>query len=363
MTQFDEINIEDVVIGDDRIRKDPGDVLGLAHSIEKVGQLQPIVLTRDKRLVCGFRRLKALEMASFDTALCVYVDNLDDALSQFIAERDENTERLPFTREEQTRLAMRLEELEAPKAAKRKAATQAKPGNNGRSPTGEENLTPPVDNGKTRDKVASAVGMSGPTYAKAKEVVEAAESGDPVAQDALAEMNETGNVSAAFRRVTVLSGNAEWYTPSEYIEAARSVMGSIECDPASCDEAQETVQAETYFTQETNGLEQEWSETVWLNPPYNRGEMDAFVSKLAEEVDAKRTKQAVVLTNNCTDTDWWHTLAELSSSVCFTRGRIGFKGKTRNTQGQTFFYVGRRAKRFHAAFEEYGLVLDVSVRS
>ena len=39
------------------------------------------------------------------------------------------------------------------------------------------------------------------------------------------------------------SGNNEYYTPGQFIEAAREVMGEIDLDPASCALAQETVRA------------------------------------------------------------------------------------------------------------------------
>ena len=46
------------------------------------------------------------------------------------------------------------------------------------------------------------------------------------------------------------SGENEWYTPPDYIEAARTVMGEIDVDPASSDLAQRTVQAAKYFTKQ-----------------------------------------------------------------------------------------------------------------
>src|SRR6266567_8413556 len=61
----------------------------------------------------------------------------------------------------------------------------------------------------------------------------------------------------------------EWFTPVEIIEAVRDVLGTIDLDPASCDEAQETVQATRYFTAENDGLKQEWAGRVWLNPPFS----------------------------------------------------------------------------------------------
>jgi ParB family chromosome partitioning protein len=151
----------------------------------------------------------------------------------------------------------------------------------------------------------------------------------------------------------------EWYTPSKFIEAARTVMGSIDLDPASCELAQETVQASQYFTIDENGLTKEWRGNVWLNPPYSKESVGLFAAKLVEET--ANLSQAIVLVNNATDTQWFHEIASVASAICFVRGRIKFNdknGKPANTpvQGQVCIYVGGNAEKFCLVFSSFGIV-------
>jgi phage N-6-adenine-methyltransferase len=156
-------------------------------------------------------------------------------------------------------------------------------------------------------------------------------------------------------------GNNEWYTPSNYIDLARTTMGSIDVDPASNDFAQETVRAGTYFTAESNGLDKDWTGNVWLNPPYSRGLIRPFVDKLIKEVENGNAEQAILLVNNCADTAWFQDAAQAASAICFPRGRIRFympNGKLHATPplGQAFLYFGHHAANFARHFGPHGLV-------
>jgi ParB family chromosome partitioning protein len=155
---------------------------------------------------------------------------------------------------------------------------------------------------------------------------------------------------------TNFTGENEWFTPPPVLELARAVMGGIDLDPASSAQAQATVQAERYFSADDDGLAQEWSGRVWLNPPYAQPLLSEFVAKLIAEVRSARVAQAILLTHNYTDTAWSQAAMEAADAIGFTRGRIHFISKAgemaQPTQGQMVCYfgpfIGRFAEVFHA---------------
>lgn len=162
--------------------------------------------------------------------------------------------------------------------------------------------------------------------------------------------------------VTRNTGNDEWYTPVEYIHAARDVLGGIDLDPASSPVANDTVKADRYFTVDDDGLSRQWEGRVWLNPPYSTGLVDKFVLRLLDAYQSGDVKAAVALTNNATDTRWWQALARRSSGVCMLSGRIRFRSETGEVagaglQGQTIAYLGADRSAFVERFAEFGVVL------
>jgi phage N-6-adenine-methyltransferase len=152
--------------------------------------------------------------------------------------------------------------------------------------------------------------------------------------------------------------NNDWYTPKLYIDLAREVMGGIDLDPATSAFAQETVGAKTFYTVDDDGLSKEWAGRVWINPPFSN--VLPFADKLISHLEVGDVTQAIVLTNNNTDTVWWHKMAELANGVCFTKGRISFYDTFGNTSaptnGQCFFYFGEKLQLFTDCFYPHGLI-------
>lgn len=171
----------------------------------------------------------------------------------------------------------------------------------------------------------------------------------PTSSGALKEISES-------KKPHVLNNSKdnEWYTPEQYIEVARIVMGTIDLDPASNEFANEVVQAETYFDEETNGLAQEWFGNIWLNPPYSTSLIHDFAEKLVNS----NFNQAIVLVNNATETAWFRKMVDKASAVVFTTGRIKFRKrdgeKGTPLQGQAFIYFGRTPNVFLSAFRQFG---------
>lgn len=186
---------------------------------------------------------------------------------------------------------------------------------------------------------------------------------------ALAKSDVTSDLEDAWRilcgndesaaHVSHNSGEQEWYTPPEYIEAARLVLGEIDLDPASSDKAQETVKAREYFTKDDDGLAQPWAGRVWLNPPYAIDLIGKFSEKLAGHFEMKDVTAAAVLVNNATETEWFRRVALLASCICFPAGRVSFLDADGNPkgaplQGQAVIYLGSNQDDFKQQFRQFG---------
>ena len=164
----------------------------------------------------------------------------------------------------------------------------------------------------------------------------------------------------------VHTGGFEWYTPLEYIEAARRVLGVIDLDPASCEVAQRTIRAKHFHSAKDDGLKHEWRGRVWLNPPYHRSLISDFVAKLLLDFEAGHISAAILLTHNTTDTDWFQQAARAAAAICFTNGRIRFADADGipggPPQGQAFLYFGPDPTKFAAIFGEIGFVTPAPYR-
>lgn len=86
-----DISISEINIGS-RIRQDLGDIDGMASSLSRVGQLQPIIINRDNLLIAGGRRLTAAKQLGWEHISATYRDTLNEAELREI-ELEENLKR------------------------------------------------------------------------------------------------------------------------------------------------------------------------------------------------------------------------------------------------------------------------------
>ena len=154
------------------------------------------------------------------------------------------------------------------------------------------------------------------------------------------------------------SGNNEWYTPVEYIQAARRVMGYIDLDPASSEAANEVVDAAAYYTAEDDGLSLPWVGKVWMNPPYAKTLVEQFADKMAHHAGNGDVTEAIVLVNNATETAWFRKLISVASAVVFPASRIRFWQPNSEPgaplQGQACIYIGHAPDLFLSEFTTFG---------
>jgi hypothetical protein len=189
-----------------------------------------------------------------------------------------------------------------------------------------------------------------------------------VREELLVRMLDRGwNILAREEPARASSESAEWFTPIEYIEAAREVLGGIDLDPASNDRANQTIKAKTFFDAKIDGLRQPWSGRVFMNPPYGTMEDGSslaamFCEKAIGEYETGNIDAAILLVNSMHSQRWQQPL--YAHPICFIDHRIKFVSGDRVAENRSptfqnmFVYLGKDAKRFAAMFSQFGYVMQ-----
>lgn len=184
------------------------------------------------------------------------------------------------------------------------------------------------------------------------------------------------------------SGEVEYYTPPNIVEAAREVLGGFDLDPASSTNANKVIRARAYYTASyLDGMLTPWGaqahpNTVWLNHPFGRAE-DAcpvgcqkkhahhnfpyygnkkWIQKLMDEYAAGRVKAAICITYACTSEKWFEPL--LDYPQCFLHGRTNYylpdgtikKGVTKGSVLTLLARDKHDLLRFTALFSKMGTI-------
>jgi len=153
------------------------------------------------------------------------------------------------------------------------------------------------------------------------------------------------------------SGNYEYYSPPEIIEAVRVVMGGIDLDPASSVKANQIVKATNFFFD--NGLVRPWLGNVWMNHPFSRVNNPLWVNKLVSEYKIGNIYQACCITYAATSEKWFQPLFEYPQ--CFLSPRTNYylpdgTKKRGVTKGSVVTYMGANNDWFKECFSRFGVV-------
>ena len=109
-----------------------------------------------------------------------------------------------------------------------------------------------------------------------------------------------------------------WATPQEFFDKYDKIF-NFEIDVCA---NKENAKCGKFFTQEDDGLSQEWEGVCWMNPPYGR-DIGKWMKKAYESSLEGAT--VVCLVPSRTDTKWWHDYS-MKGEIEFIKGRLKFGG-------------------------------------
>ncbi len=187
------MQIGDIQIGF-RYRKDLGDLRSLADSIGEVGLLHPVVVTPEGRLIAGQRRLEACRALGWAEIPVTIVDLYQAARG----EAHENFVRKDLVPSEIVALKRAIEPFERREGRERQGHRADL------YPSDSVAEGQAAASGDARNKIAKYLGVGRTTIDRAEAVVEAAEA-EPEEYGYLVEqMDRSGKIAGAYRRLEVL---------------------------------------------------------------------------------------------------------------------------------------------------------------
>ncbi|MDR0386601.1 MAG: ParB N-terminal domain-containing protein [Treponema sp.] len=107
-----QVSIHNIIVKK-RIRRDMGDIPGLAESMKRCGQINPIMISKNNILIAGGRRLEAAKYLGWKTINAVVVDVSEKAI-RLEYEIEENVQRQELNDEEIVQAARELNKLKNP---------------------------------------------------------------------------------------------------------------------------------------------------------------------------------------------------------------------------------------------------------
>lgn len=175
------------------------------------------------------------------------------------------------------------------------------------------------------------------------------------------------------------SSDVEYFSPLPIVNLARTVMGSIDLDPASSAIANVGVGAKRFYSIDNDGMFEPWFGNVWMNWPFGRREPPCqkecdknhvhhdymlygnavWSKKLMDEWLAGNIDQACVITYACTSEAWFKPLMDFPQ--CFLSPRTNYylpDGTIKKgvTKGSVVTYFGNKVNRFTQKFSQLGTV-------
>ena len=176
-----------------------------------------------------------------------------------------------------------------------------------------------------------------------------------------------------------------WYSPVDFVNAAREVLGPIDLDPASDAFGNDIIQAKRFITKEDDGATAQWVQagegpvSIWMNPPgviprrkpnpflpENRPLPKLFWNRLLALREAGDLRHAIVAVFSLEQlrmSQKW-SAPMLHFPLCLPVSRVkwnppsGFRARN-PTQSAAFVYVPgteNKTEEFRAAFRRFGFV-------